>query len=158
MLKEQIIDRRFGTFNYSLYFCRREEPPSPFIEDSNRASEPIEITAKFNGGLRYAPQKIKRKMKIKLNYFDDQFSITNADFSKIQPFSHADVVVNCDQTLSSTGGELERKVEHYLSNVFSSIGVKAKWDKETEWYQLQQRERNNSPRINKLRLGIDFEI
>ncbi len=97
-------------------------------------------------------------MKIELNYFDDQFSIKNVDSFKIQPFSHADVVVNCDQTLSSTGGELERKVEHYLSNVFSSIGVKAKWDKELEWYQLQQRERNKFPRINKLKLGIDFEI
>ena len=45
-------------------------------------------------------------MKIELNYFDEKFSIKDADFSKVLPFSHADVVVNCDQTLSSTGGLL----------------------------------------------------
>lgn len=39
-----------------LYLCSRKEPHFPLIFDSNRASEPIEITAKFNGGLRYAPQ------------------------------------------------------------------------------------------------------
>ena len=40
------------------YLCTREEPLSPFIVGSNRASEPIEITVKFNGGLRYAPIKL----------------------------------------------------------------------------------------------------
>ena len=48
---------KLGTLGNLLYLCTREEPPSPFIFDSNRASEPIEITAKFNGGLRYAPPK-----------------------------------------------------------------------------------------------------
>ena len=38
------------------YLCTREEPLSPFIVGSNRASEPIKIIVKFNGGLRYAPQ------------------------------------------------------------------------------------------------------
>lgn len=97
----------------------------------------------------------KKIMKIILNYFDEEFSIKDADFSKIQPFSHADVVVNCDQALSSTGGILERKVEKFLSDVISPMGVKAKWDKSSEWHQFQQREGYYPPRINKLGMGID---
>ncbi len=97
-------------------------------------------------------------MKIELNYFDEEFSIKDADFSKIQPFGHADVVVNCDQALSSTGGILERKVGLFLSDAISPLGVKAKWDKTSEWHQLQQREDNSLPRINKLGMGIDFDI
>lgn len=97
-------------------------------------------------------------MKIGLNYFDEEFSIKYADFSKNQPFGHADVVVNCDQALSSTGGILERKVELFLSDAISPLGVQAKWDKTSEWHQLQPREDNSLPRINKLRMGIDFDI
>lgn len=104
------------------------------------------------------PHKNHIKMKMELYYFDEEFSIKDADFSKIQPFSHADVVVNCDQALSSTRGILERKVEQFLSDKFSSVGVQAKWDKASEWHQLQQREGNNPPRINKLGMGIDFDI
>ena len=97
-------------------------------------------------------------MKIELNYFDDQFSIKNADFSKIQPFSHSDVIVNCDQPLSDTRGILERKVEQFLSDTVSSMGIKAKWDKASEWHQLQQGDRNNPPRISRLGMGMNFEI
>lgn len=97
-------------------------------------------------------------MKIELNYFDEEFSIKDADFSKVLPFSHADVVVNCDQTLSSIGGLLERKVEKFLSDGVIPLGIKAKWDKSSEWYQSQQREDNNPPRINKLGIGMDFDI
>ena len=97
-------------------------------------------------------------MKIELNYFDEEFSIKDADFSKVLPFSHANVVVNCDQTLSSIRGLLERKVEKFLSNVVSPMGLKAKWDKSSEWYQPQQREGNNPPRISKLGMGVDFDI
>ena len=52
------IGKIFGAYDDCLYLCTREEPPSTFIFDSNRASEPIGITAKFNGGLRYAPTKL----------------------------------------------------------------------------------------------------
>ena len=97
-------------------------------------------------------------MKIELNYFDEKFSIKDVDFSKVLPFSHADVVVNCDQTLSSTGGLLERKVEKFLSDAVIPLGIKAKWDKSSEWYQSQQREDNNPPRISKLGMGMDFDI
>ena len=97
-------------------------------------------------------------MKIELNYFDEKFSIKDADFSKVQPFGHADVVVNCDQVLSSTGGVLERKVEQFLSNEVLPLGVKAKWDKSSEWHQLQQKAGNNPPRISKLGMGLDFDI
>lgn len=97
-------------------------------------------------------------MRIELNYFDEKFSIKSADFSKVQPISHADVVVNCDQSLSNSGGILERKVEKFLSDAVSPIGLKAKWDKLSEWQQFQQRGGNNPPRISKLGLGIDFDI
>lgn len=97
-------------------------------------------------------------MKIELNYFDEEFCVKDADFSMVQPFSHADVVVNCDQALSSTGGILERKVEQFLSDAVLPFGVKAKWDKSSEWNQLRQREGNNPPRISKLGMGIDFDI
>ena len=97
-------------------------------------------------------------MKIELNYFDEKFSIKDVDFSKVLPFSQADVVVNCDQTLSSTGGLLERKVEKFLSDAVIPLGIKAKWDKSSEWYQSQQREDNNPPRISKLGMGMDFDI
>ena len=105
--------------------------------------------------MRYAPQN-QRTVKIELNYFDGEFSIKNADFSKVQPFCHADVVVNCDHALSSTGGILERKVELFLSDTLSSMGVKAKWDKSLEWHQLRQREGHNLPNISKFGMGIDF--
>lgn len=97
-------------------------------------------------------------MKIELNYFDEKFSVKDADFSKIQRFGHADVVVNCDQALSSTGGILERKVEQFLSDAVIPFGVKTKWDKSSEWHQLQQRKGNNPPRISKLGMGMDFDI
>lgn len=97
-------------------------------------------------------------MKIIINYFDEKFSIKYADFSKIQPFSHADVVVNCDQTLSDTGGILERKVEQFLSDTVLPFGITAKWDKSSEWNHLQQRVGNNLPRISKLGMGIDFDL
>lgn len=97
-------------------------------------------------------------MKIELDYFDDQFSIKNADFSKIQPFSHSDVIVNCDQPLSDTSGILERKVERFLSDTVSSMRLKAKWDEASEWHQLQQRDENNPPRISKLGMGMNFDI
>lgn len=97
-------------------------------------------------------------MKIELNYFDEKFSIKDADFAKVQPFSHADVVVNCDQALSSTGGILERKVEQFLSGELMPLGIKVKWDKSSEWYQLQQREYNNPPCISKLGMGLDFDV
>lgn len=97
-------------------------------------------------------------MIIELNYFDEVFSIKDADFSKVQPFSHADVVVNCNQPLSSTGGMLERKVAKFLSDTVSPMGVKAKWDKASEWHQLQQRESNEAPRISKLGMGMDFDL
>ena len=99
-------------------------------------------------------------MKIELNYFDGEFSVKDADFSKIQPFSHTDVVVYCDQALSSTGGLLERKVGKFLSDVLLPMGIKAKWDKSSEWYQLQlqQSKGNEPPNIIKLGMGIDFDI
>ena len=105
------------------------------------------------------PHKNEFIMKIELNYFDEEFSIKDADFSKVQPFGHADVVVNCDQTLSSTGGILERKVESFISEALSPRGIKAKWDKSSEeWYQPQQREHSDPPRISKFGMGIDFDI
>lgn len=97
-------------------------------------------------------------MKIELNYFNEEFSVKDADFLKVQPFSHVDVDVNCNQPLSSTGGILERKVEQFLSNAVKPMGIKAKWDESSEWYELQQREGNNLPRISKLRMGMDFDI
>lgn len=98
-------------------------------------------------------------MKIELNYFDGEFCIKDADLQKVQPFSHADVVVNCDQPLSSTGGILEREVEKFISEEFSPMGIKAKWDKSSgEWHQPQPREHNAPPRISKLGFGMDFYI
>lgn len=97
-------------------------------------------------------------MSIEINYFDEKFCIKDADFSRVQPFGHADVIVNCNQPLSSTGGIIERKVEQFLSNVVLQFGVKAKWDKSSEWYQLRQREGINPPHISKLRMGINFEV
>lgn len=97
-------------------------------------------------------------MKIELNYFDDQFCIKNADFSQIQPFSHADVIVNCDLPLSDTSGILERKVEQFLSDTVSSMGIKVNWDKASGWHQLQQRDGNNPPRISRLGMGMNFDI
>lgn len=103
------------------------------------------------------PESIK-KMKIELNYFDEVFCIKDADFSKVQPFSHADVVVNCDQPRSCIHGVLERKVESFLSETLAPFGIKAKWDKASEWHQLQQRECNEAPRISKLGMGMDFDL
>ena len=97
-------------------------------------------------------------MKIEINYFDEEFSVKKADFSKVQPFGHADVVVNCDQALSRIGGILEGEVEHFLSDTISSMGIKAKWDKASEWYRLQQSEGKEPPRINKIGMGIDFDM
>ena len=98
-------------------------------------------------------------MKIELNYFEGVFCIKEADLQKVQPFSHADVVVNCDQPLSNTGGILERKVEKFISETLSPMGIKAKWDKSFgEWHQPQQREHNAPPRICKLGLGMFFYI
>ena len=97
-------------------------------------------------------------MRIEINYFDDKFSIKDADLSKVQPFSHANVVVNCDLLLSETGGILERKVEEYLSGTVSTSGLRAKWDKQQERYQLQQRGANHPPRISELVMGVDFDM
>lgn len=97
-------------------------------------------------------------MKIELNYFDEVFSIKDADFSNVQPFSHANVVVNCSQPLSSTGGMLEHKVEKFLSETLVPFGIKAKWDKASEWHQLQQRESKESPRISKFGMEMDFDL
>ena len=95
-------------------------------------------------------------MKIELNYFDEEFSIKDADFSKVQPFSHADVVVNCDQPLNRTNGPLEREVEKFLSMSLAPTRIKARWDRSSEWTQSQRVEKHEFPRINKLIMGVDF--
>ena len=46
----------------------------------------------------------------------------------------------------------------FLSDAVIPLGIKAKWDKSSEWYQSQQREDNNPPRISKLGMGMDFDI
>lgn len=93
-----------------------------------------------------------------INYFNGEFSITKANLSEVQPFSHADVTINCDQPLSNTGGILEHKVEKFLSDKLSHRGIKAKWDNSSEGYQLQPRGSKEFPRINKLEMGVDFYI
>lgn len=87
-----------------------------------------------------------------------KFKMRNADLSKVKPFSHADVVVNCDQPLSSIRGILEKRVEKYLCDVLAPSGVKASWDKLSEWYQEQCGERKEFPRISKLGMGVDFDF
>lgn len=95
-------------------------------------------------------------MKIYLDYFNDEFRMKNADLSKVKPFSHANVVVNCDQLLSRTNGPLEREVEKYLSNALVHARIKARWDRSSEWTQSQRVEKREFPRINKLIMGVDF--
>lgn len=115
---------------------------------------PIEITAKFNGGLRFAPIK-DNYMKIELDYFNEEFSIKDADLSNVKPFSHADVIVNCDQPLSRTHGPLEKEVAEYLSN---ALECDAKWDQASEWAQPQQMGKHEFPRISKLKMGINIDL
>ena len=51
-----------------------------------------------------------------------------------------------------------RMLTKFLSDAVIPLGIKAKWDKSSEWYQSQQREDNNPPRISKLGMGMDFDI
>lgn len=97
-------------------------------------------------------------MKIELNYFNEEFSIKEADLSKVQPFSHADVIVNCDHPLSHINGLLEREVEEFLSKRLAPYGIKARWDHSEEWTQSQRMVEREFPRINRLKLGINFDI
>ena len=95
-------------------------------------------------------------MIIILDYYNDEFRMKNADLSKVKPFSHANVVVNCDQPLSSTNGPLEREVEKFLSNALVQARIKARWDRSSEWTQSQRVDKFEFPRINKLIMGVDF--
>lgn len=101
------------------------------------------------------PQQEEKNMKIELDYFDEVFCIKDADFSKVNPFCHADVIVNCDQPLSQTNGPLERKVANYLSKV---SGIKARWYRSTEWTQPQLVDKHTPPRISKLGMRVEFYI
>lgn len=97
-------------------------------------------------------------MKIELNYFDGEFSIIDADFSKVQPFSHADVVINCDEPLCRTNGPLEREVERFLSKRLVSASIIPRWDHSSEWTQSKRTVECEFPRINRLKLGINFDV
>lgn len=96
-------------------------------------------------------------MDLLFDYFDDDFRSMNADYSEIIPFSHANVIVNCNQPLSNINGKLERRVEEYLNHQLAPLGIKARWDRSTEWYQLQERDGKRPPRISRLGLGINFD-
>lgn len=101
------------------------------------------------------PQQKEKNMIIELDYFDDVFCIKDADLSKVNPFCHADVIVNCDQPLSRTNGPLEQDVADFISK---TSGRKAKWDHFSECTQPQQVEKLEFPRINKLEMGIDIDF
>lgn len=109
----------------------------------------------FNGGLRYAPEKSKNMKNLEFDYFNGEFSIKDTDFSEVKPFSHTNVVVNCDQPLCRTNGPLERNVADFISK---TLGLKAKWDHFSEWTQSQRVEQHEFPRINKLEMGIDIDF
>lgn len=94
-------------------------------------------------------------MKIVLDFFDEKFCIKDADFSKVHPFSHAKVIVNCDLPRNLTNGPLERKVEAFLSQV---TGLNARWDNSSELIQMQQVSQKELPRISKLGMGINFNF
>lgn len=97
-------------------------------------------------------------MKIEIDNFNGEFEIKNGDLSKVKPFSHADVIVNCDQPLSNIRGGLEHRVEKYLSDLLAPSRIKVFWDKSTEWYQEQNREEKEFPRISKLGMGVNFDF
>ena len=75
----------------------------------------------FNGGLRYAPEKSKNMKNLEFDYFNGEFSIKDTDFSEVKPFSHTNVVVNCDQPLCRTNGPLERNVADFISKTLNGI-------------------------------------
>ena len=97
-------------------------------------------------------------MIIELNYFDGEFSIKDADLSKVQPFSHTDVVINCDEPLSRTNGPLEREVERFLSKRLASARIIPRWDHSSEWTQSKRTAEREFPRINRLKMGINFDF
>lgn len=98
-------------------------------------------------------------MDILLDYFNDEFKMKEGDISKIAPFGRANVVINCDLPCSSINGELERKVEKFMNEHIVPPGIKAKWDKNSEgWYRSQKKQDHEFPRINKLFIGINFDI
>jgi len=94
-------------------------------------------------------------MKIELDYFNEEFCIKDADFSEVKPFSHVNVIVNCDQPLCRINGPLEQEVADYISR---TSGSKAKWDHFSEWTQPQQVEKHEFPRISKLEMGLDIDL
>lgn len=97
-------------------------------------------------------------MKIVLDYFKDKFSVREINVSEIKPFSHAEVVIYCDEPLSRTNGEIERKVESYLSKKLASLSIKAEWDNSSVCYKLQDNKSCSYPRISKLIMGINFSF
>lgn len=95
-------------------------------------------------------------MIIEIDEVNEKFETRNGKLPQVKPFSHADVVVNCNQPLSSIGGALEHRVERYLSDLLAPSGIKVRWDKSSEYYQEQNREEKDFPRISKLGMGVDF--
>lgn len=97
-------------------------------------------------------------MKIILDYFDDDFRISGNPAMNVRPFDHAEITVNCDQPRCRINGPLEREVETFLNKVISPVGLKARWDKSQEVYYSQPSMRHEFPRINKLIMGVDFDL
>lgn len=97
-------------------------------------------------------------MDIELDFFNEKFNIKHAVRAKLKPFSHIDVVVNCDQPLSRTNGPLERDVEAFLSKTFAPLGLKTKWSHSPGWVQKQRVGNHEFPRISRFGMGIDLEI
>lgn len=97
-------------------------------------------------------------MNILLDYFNGEFKTISADFSKVRPFSHAEVIVNCDEPLSRTNGPLEREVERYLSKRLVSASIIPRWDHSSEWTQSKRMVEREFPRINRLKMGVNFDI
>ena len=94
-------------------------------------------------------------MEIILDYYNNEFRTKNADFSKVKPFSHADVIINCDQPLSRTTGPLEREIAVFLEKKLAPFGIRARWDHSSEWIQSQRVEEHELPHISRLKMGVN---
>lgn len=79
-------------------------------------------------------------------------------FSRIMPFSHAETIINFSEPVNQSPDRLKDDFVRYLYKELKPYRLMPKWDNQKIMYQQRMDAESRMPYIEKIGLGIDFDL
>lgn len=97
-------------------------------------------------------------MEMKFIFSNGVFCPKKDDFSRIMPFSHAETTINFIEPIDQSPDRLKDVFVRYLYKELKPYRLMPKWDNQEIMCQQRMDAESRMQYINKIRLGIDFDL